>query len=373
MSGALEHAAILSSRLACPVIVLALVSALRVTVPVEAARGESSDAIVRKVFSAWEKRQDRIHSVRAEFVESCSVKNRVFRPPMSRSQDPVSYATTSTKTILLDFAQKCQRYQEAGEQFNTKLWKVIPIESITVLRRGERRTYTNSPAYPDMGLSPSGQGVISGSDEYSMVMGNIRPLLWYVCPLGSDLPGIGRFDLRQVLEIKGPAKTSGSGLIEFGVKGGPGGSLWVDPARDYIVVRTRSRMQETNIEYSRGDLFRFVPSAWTCVLFGPDGSISESSSCRITTLAFNESLQASDFELAFPQGTRVHHAGAARATPTMIATSSGNLRPMLPKESSPRRSIWRWFIYGNVLLVIVLAAYLIYRRVNTTHLREARR
>jgi hypothetical protein len=92
---------------------------------------------------------------------------------------------------------------------------------------------------------------------------------------------------------------------------------FVDPVRDYVVMRTRneykgSAQQQIDISYVPSDVCGWVPSSWKDQDYSSDGALIGESEKHILSLKLNEEQDAEQFELEFPPGTRLSDTGTGR-------------------------------------------------------------
>lgn len=87
-------------------------------------------------------------------------------------------------------------------------------------------------------------------------------------------------------------------------------SLWVDPARDFVVSRfvlsqDGNLLADGNISYARSNEDGWVPKQWTIVHKDQNGTIKRSITAVVKELAINVPINPHEFELDFPPGTYV--------------------------------------------------------------------
>jgi hypothetical protein len=85
-------------------------------------------------------------------------------------------------------------------------------------------------------------------------------------------------------------------------------NLWVDPARDYVVLRLSqtdhgvTAWQMSLSEYQRAEEI-WVPVKWSVIVQNPEGSMNTSTSCSVQSFRINQPIDPKEFELMFPVGT----------------------------------------------------------------------
>jgi hypothetical protein len=98
---------------------------------------------------------------------------------------------------------------------------------------------------------------------------------------------------------------------------------WLDPARDYIVLRKQRILggrshERMDISYRKDPAFGWVPEGCHASSISEVGYLCSSLSASITAFAINQPIPTSEFLVDFPKGTKVHAlqgqtAGAPRA------------------------------------------------------------
>lgn len=116
-------------------------------------------------------------------------------------------------------------------------------------------------------------------------------------------------------EVSGlKAKVDGSTCIvltEFAIGNRLVRTLWLDPLRDFAVVRymianATQVLAEGRIKYVKTEKHAWVPDRWESVVMKPDGAVRESYNAVVTKYFINEPLPEDEFLMTFPAGTKVH-------------------------------------------------------------------
>jgi hypothetical protein len=102
-------------------------------------------------------------------------------------------------------------------------------------------------------------------------------------------------------------------------------SYWVDPAREYIVLREHvvlngqdySRMDTS---YRRDLKFGWIPNAWNFSSVGNRGTWLHSETATVTAYAINEPMHESIFQVEFPKGAQVTDEGSGQPRPKRAIT-----------------------------------------------------
>ena len=87
---------------------------------------------------------------------------------------------------------------------------------------------------------------------------------------------------------------------------------WVDPQRDFAIVRMREFSQpgrcvaDTTICYEADPRVKWIPKSWHGTYFlGKTGGVHKSCKYEVTSISINPQIEPSEFEYQFPPGTRV--------------------------------------------------------------------
>jgi len=327
------------------------------------------DARVANTIGAWKKRENAIHNVKATLVVDTVLKPESLPTvaharrlgSIQQPQKPLAAQHQHTQVfhVLLDFDNERYRVDRTGGMYNISRDSVQQEELITTFVGGRGKTYWHRPGTPGKPQS----GMIDGKDAFSkqLSLGSTAALLFYVRPFGA-LPGLCAELLRPGdLRI---VSTGPSGILEFAIEGEPDGRVWVDPKLDYALVRTASTTQQTTIEYGVDRVYGHVPKKATIASLGPRGGIGEAMAIRFKELQINVPLSDSMFEFEFPEGTHVDVI-ATVPRPPLVAKARGELVPQQRIEAgtrSRRTWIWRSIVATNVVILIVLAGFVLRRR-----------
>lgn len=87
-------------------------------------------------------------------------------------------------------------------------------------------------------------------------------------------------------------------------------SMWLDPLRDFLVVRYAHEVAGTpssqvDIDYGTDSSGVPVPISWTAVLLGANGAIMQSYAIQVRDFKVNHDVDSSQFRIAFPVGAWV--------------------------------------------------------------------
>jgi hypothetical protein len=161
--------------------------------------------------------------------------------------------------------------------------------------------------------------------------------------------------------------------------------LWVDPTRDYVMVRyltTKGQRPSTKIDVSyRQDLGNgWIPEKWDVVMFDSDGKVRESTRAKMNKSQINESVEPEGFDIKFPPGTYVVDYSDPKAEINYIVKEGDNKRMILPNEmgasyqqiidSSPGEALGKtkkpllyWLVILAAVVTVTTAGILYYKKV----------
>lgn len=131
-----------------------------------------------------------------------------------------------------------------------------------------------------------------------------------------------RPSLSEVMQLRRLSVTGRRGTVDNSscivVEGSPGldrtsgvnRSIWVDPQRDFIILRWRSELagkvlEQIDVFYVEDPAHGWLPSRWKRIEHGSDGRFRTSVEATIVEQSVNAQMKADDFRLEFPPGTLV--------------------------------------------------------------------
>jgi hypothetical protein len=167
--------------------------------------------------------------------------------------------------------------------------------------------------------------------------------------------------------------------------------FWVDPARDFLILRYALQtgdgpiQRQTDFSYVQDTEHGWVPSGWRIMKYEPDGALIMSITAAVIEYKLNLELPPTEFAIEFPVGTYVDD---LRDGTNYIQRADGSQRTVTPAERSvsyerlrdsesgaavplPAISSRRvWLIAANLIVLVVIVAFLIWRR---RHVRNLKR
>jgi hypothetical protein len=137
-----------------------------------------------------------------------------------------------------------------------------------------------------------------------------RCLFDALCPLD---PQYGRFDLSKFHVAKRGGTIDGVPcvILETDVDRGRQEDYWLDPARDYLLLREHRTLNGTDISridirYRFEPTFGWIPTGFKDAFAGEGGAMMFSSIDTITDFSINGQIPDSEFKIEIPKGAQVN-------------------------------------------------------------------
>ena len=257
--------------------------------------GQQSETITA-IEKAWSARQQRIRSARVSWVEKHTVTKgeitdmaRTMRhgaralqemgiQPGSRvPPEDVSFDIAATFTV--DDARARLDYDD--RQWSASQKAYVPQPELTVYDGQLSKTLLakGSPYTP----WPSGHVTRANLLREQLVL---LPLLMAICPTH---PQLHPFDINTVVATGQRAILEGKPCIELQQRGGNVvGRLWVDPSRDFIVLRFLRTLNErtlnkVDVRYQQYANSEWLPHKWESISFRANGALDRSLRATVST------------------------------------------------------------------------------------------
>ena len=153
--------------------------------------------------------------------------------------------------------------------------------------------------------------------------------------------------------------------------------FFLDPNREFVPLRFVESVRQKpffqiELRFRSDTKNGIVPDGWTIVYQDDNGGIKTSQVAKVTSFAINDSISNEKFEIEFPPGTWVRD---LRSKNEYIVRPDYSRRHITAEElrgnftyeqllsSDPGRGSMRfWFVSLNVVLVLVVLAIIILRR-----------
>jgi hypothetical protein len=290
-------------------------------------RGQAPQPSIATITAAWARRQAALKTIRITwhadrrapgFFAMINALNS-SRPSRHRIPQPGRKGpSTPTDLILTLHSQSvlCLAHDRLACTIDTEgIDKLcgpeaefrIPSHVQMILRGGTLRTYSDSRASPKVGDAQTAS-ITSHNARGSFEMGlpEISPIVLALRPETSTVAASHPAAYR-ISPIRGRVGADTCLIIEPSVdersgKAAPRTSFWVDPARDYVIVRSviesKGRCQrQTDITYDRKPGGEWMPITWSIILLDRDGGLDQEFRSTRDGVSAGASLPPSTFEL----------------------------------------------------------------------------
>jgi hypothetical protein len=237
-------------------------------------------------------------------------------------------------------ARLCLDGDKMRYSYLNKIWSV-PLDKFVDLEF----TSVFDGAIPKSLLAMSGDayptGKISRLDHHEDAHNaNLKPLLLSFRPLDASL-GIGASSNWAVSSQRGIVGGHTCRILESTNQATDiDRSIWVDPERDWIVLRYLETNKEKviiqiDVDYESDPTHGWVPSSWRITWCRPDGPVQEASVNKVTEYTINDPVDAAMFDIEFPPETCVEDQRTPSALGGMtkyIVLADGKKRVIRPGE-----------------------------------------
>jgi hypothetical protein len=300
-------------------------------------------ATLKAVFDAWARRQEQTRSAKFEWtMEASEVYDFPFPEEHSREGTP-------KRGDMVRF-QKTASMRLDGDKVDYRVR--IPDGSRLSMAPFHRSASdgTVSQEYNESGDSSIHSSGIIRPKPHAFDTNSVynRPILLTYRPLHPTILGLRR-DQYRIAAVSGTIDGHSCIVVEETGDGPIRKSYWVDPKREYIVLRYASKVEgkdrtRQDIQYEQRGDYGWVPVYWKTVALRESGRFDESTECRVTNCSVNEPLAAAEFQITFPAGTMV-------------------LDEVHGREYLIERSWWRdWLWPGAAVFVFGVIALWLWRR-----------
>jgi hypothetical protein len=354
-------------------------------------------SVIEDIRKAWQQRQEKVKSARIEYKTRETITKGFIKKHMDelREKDPVNVtdavpaldvAFDATGRLLLDGVKAC--WSKETQEMSWKTGKYGPLSQTVVFDgKVEKQLRKMSPGLGwDTPNGPLSHGRISPVSEsqylrtppLTALLMAFRPMVKEIRMLNLDTFKVtGRKDV-----------LSGVSCIELatGPEGTPGARFWVDPARDYVIVRVLTvggpkLMGRTDIRYRQDASIGWVPESWEHVFQRGNEALQKKSSAVVVRLEIGEPLANSEFNLEFPPNTMVvdtvrnekylvkPNSEKRIVPPEDAGKSYEKLVNSQPGEArgGPRPwPLWPWFLGAAICSAAVGLAFWWHRRTSRT-------
>jgi len=166
-----------------------------------------------------------------------------------------------------------------------------------------RYSISNGDAEPLVTLS-------AGHDDTAGQFPGDKYLLYTFRPMDRELRSI---DLSKFKVAPGGGTIGDTPcvVIETDVVRGDQQSFWLDPARDYLVLREHWTLngqdcQRVDLTYRPDPTYGWIPTAWVDANAGSGGSMGSACTDTVTNYSINQPVPNSEFKIEIPKGAQVN-------------------------------------------------------------------
>jgi thiol-disulfide isomerase/thioredoxin len=278
---------------------------------------ETSEPL-QQLQKVWRERTRRFQHARFVFTETDQRRTAQVLPDGRVEFEPESFGVHETRYNLL-FSGRKVRIQSsrdvasapAADQQNADRKRQ---ETVLVFDGSEARGITHHPDYEYPQGSVSNQQAPDPSGiTYRPVLMTCRMLDPHLQPFSIDdyhiVDTAAELDGLDVWKLESRRKVSG-GRSES-VERESVETLWLDPQREFVVLRRERTVQgnstprsQMRISYIDDSEFGPVANAWSYARYASDGSTQSYLLGRMTRYEVDPPIDAGEFELEFPPGTR---------------------------------------------------------------------
>lgn len=264
-----------------------------------------ADDTVAEALRAWRSRQDRVRSAIFEWTESKTEVKHSYRAFATTRRFPDEDTTWKARASITLDGEKC-RYAYEGQVFYINQHRYVPRDYVSVFDGDVCKLYTKQTAE-----SEHGTGVIR-PDKHNFDAETLafRSLSWWLRPLHANS---SRLSPDKLADTGRTARIEGVSCHEFEQIDGASGTckLWLDPHRDWCVVRGQSvaggePKWQIDVAYGPDPQVGWVPRAWTLVSMAAGGTrLKSSTTATVEKYSINPRIGATEFDFDFAPGTVV--------------------------------------------------------------------
>ena len=311
----------------------------------QAAAESSADEIdLETVRAAWSRRAEQIRT--AEFVWTV------------RTTRPESYGTPERR-------ERAEAYFD-GDGFEFRTVGESPDGREAVQRTAFDGERSKALASADGAIS-SGE-THSKPYAYGTMSLALRPVLLAVRPVGF---GPGSADLSAARLLPGRRELDDLSCVVLEDSSNEPFTLryWLDPARDFSVVRYESLVKgrpsvRQDVTFTREtDSGLYLPAEWKSVFVTEEGELSITTRNAVTKVAVNAPLPEGVIAFEFPPGTSLLDEASGRES-TVLGGADPRATvaaPARPGGGGDRGPGWLWWGCGGLAAVLVLIIFYVRR------------
>jgi hypothetical protein len=335
----------------------------------------SQEASMKVIADAWARRQAVVKTVRVAWEHeqtAVGLKEELAGPQARRAgatgipHAPSVLKIDRVSSLSLDGNKFAYSFDSPNaNEANTPGSRIkIPSHYKTVLTETEYENYLENdpdPLQPNRVTAVVTINKADGCDESQMP--DVRPLMLAFRPLTASLSFIDLSKYR-ISPVRGTVGNASCLILEPQADASsqrPKKSYWVDPARDYIIVRAVNSVEgqgalQTDIAYGRDAVIGWVPSSWSFVDVDRNGHLIKSFRAGVETCTLNQPIPAGDFIVPRPDGVLIHDLRKGGDDRRRVGERA------LKDVTQVSNRFW-WVLIGNMCVVALVVIALVVRHV----------
>lgn len=333
-------------------------------------------AVLRTVQVIWSNRQVTVgvkeslslearHSARGAAVLKASMVALESKSAMCLEDDKLSYTCDTPAAGGLDSPESRIR---------------VPSHLKLVLMKTQCRKYTDrrvDPLVPDAATAVLSVKPPEECDEVRLP--DVRPLLLALRPLTQRLSSINLSRYR-ISAVRGAIGERSCVILEpipdpvADNQGRLKHSFWLDPSRDYVVVRAwvkgkGQRVIKTDIDYAQDPVLGWMPTVWSTVTLDASGHLQDAFHSKIDRIVANRPIASADFQNERPPGASAAGPLIRGAEHTeALQPTSGRTQAARPGDAKPHAlTRLQFVVVVNLFVLVAVGGFLAARR-RTSHL-----
>jgi hypothetical protein len=345
--------------------------------------GKGAEVTIETIAKTWQSRQDRVQTASFAWTEqetqTKGCMTALFaaragrRPENGKASDPIPPQDGTfdvSKSLALDGGKL--RYQFEGKPGwlpEKNDW--ITSSQISVLNNGIVKTLSRSGFVS----WPNGH-TEERADHPDAQNVNIQPLLMTYRPQDAKMSA---YRVSKCLVSPNRQLFAGNQCVvleDTSVRPENSRQYWVDPSRDFVIVRYLYRENgrlyfQMDVDYSKDQRHGWVPSGWIYTILNERGEIARSFRARVTEWTINEALSPQLFIVEYPVGSSVHEP-EHWPTPQYLIKADGTKRIVPPEDigatyeqamrtepghafDSPANSSWNHVWIAAIVVSVIVA------------------
>jgi hypothetical protein len=283
---------------------------------------QSKEVTQTTILDAWSARRSRIKTAKIKWIETRTDIKGSY-PSFGPTQSVIPPADHT-------FDGNCEAFVSdvrSHFSYDGKAWG---------LRAGKYQAYSRTVAFDGLenrSFNPTSEtvnyprgSILAGKQSYEVTTPHFRPIVWWLRPLECAMSHMSPEDL-EYRGKRGIVSGVECHIMRFAKPGADSWELWIDPTKDFNIVRARRENGEEQFEW----VFRldaatseWLPTSWTFTR-SQAGSVQRHLSCKTTQCALNPPIDDKVFTITFPEGTWVKDAKTAKE---YIVRAAGPPRPV---------------------------------------------